>query len=109
MNVFNNAKWIWLNVNQAKDQYAEFNGKFSLLDKENVKLKYSGTNIITTDMKKGTKLGKIEVIYEDNVLDTIDMTYNQKKFVWNPHSSQYECCFDKKHEITHKYEKKCRI
>jgi len=41
--------------------------------KENVKLKYAGTNIITTDMKKGTKLGKIEVIYEGNVLDTIDI------------------------------------
>ena len=46
--------------------------------KENVKLKYSGTNIITTDMKKGTKLGKIEVIYEGKVLDTIDIKLSKQ-------------------------------
>ncbi len=42
-------------------------------NKEDVKLKYIGKDIVTTDMEDGTKLGKIEVIYNDEVLDTIDI------------------------------------
>lgn len=39
----------------------------------NVKLKYTGIDTITPNMKKGKKLGKIEVIYNNKVLSTIDI------------------------------------
>ena len=41
--------------------------------KEEVKLNYIGNNIVTTNMKAGTQLGKVEVIYNDEVLNTIDI------------------------------------
>lgn len=47
-------------------------------NKENVKLNYIGTDIVTTKMKKGTKLGKIEVIYNNEVLKTIDVYLSEK-------------------------------
>ena len=46
--------------------------------KEEVQLKYTGTSIITPNMKKGTKLGKIEVIYNGKVLDTIDIKLQEQ-------------------------------
>lgn len=47
-------------------------------DKEEIELNYIGADIITTNMKKGTKLGKIEVIYKNEILSTIDI-YLPKK------------------------------
>lgn len=42
-------------------------------NKKDVKLKYSGVNIVATSMEKGTKLGQIEVIYNNEVLNTFDV------------------------------------
>lgn len=47
-------------------------------NKEEVKLNYIGTDIVTTNMEKGTKLGKIEVIYNNEILNTFDV-YLPKK------------------------------
>lgn len=47
-------------------------------NKDEVKLNYIGTNIITTRMEKGTKLGKIEVIYNDEILSTFDVYLPEK-------------------------------
>lgn len=41
--------------------------------KSEVKLKYTGENIITTEMNKGDKLGFIEVIYDNEVLNKFDV------------------------------------
>lgn len=46
--------------------------------KEDVKLKYTGENIITTKMNKGNKLGSIEVIYNDEVLNKFDVYLPEK-------------------------------
>lgn len=41
--------------------------------KEDVVLNYVGTTLVTPTMKKGSKLGIIEVIYNDEILDTFDV------------------------------------
>lgn len=47
-------------------------------DKGKVKLNYSGTNIITTKMEKGIKLGKVDVIYNNQILDSFDVFLPEK-------------------------------
>lgn len=47
-------------------------------NKEDVKLNYIGTDIVTTSMEKGTKLGKIEVIYNNEILSTFDVYLSEK-------------------------------
>jgi len=47
-------------------------------NKENIKLNYVGINIITTDMEKNTKLGKIEIIYNNEILNTVDIYLPEK-------------------------------
>lgn len=47
-------------------------------NKEEVILNYTGTDIVTTNMEKGTKLGQIEVIYNNEVLSTFDVYLPEK-------------------------------
>lgn len=47
-------------------------------NKEEVKLNYTGTDIVTTEMKKGDKLGYIEVIYNNQVLNSFDVYLQEK-------------------------------
>lgn len=76
---------LTLNTKYTKEKnikiYAKEDIKYYLdntYKKEDVKLKYTGINIITPDIKKGTKLGKIDVIYNNEILNTIDI-YLPKK------------------------------
>ena len=49
---------------------------------------YTGINEISYFTKKGTKLGKLKIIYNGNVIKTIDVIYTQSlrfsilKFIW---------------------------
>lgn len=45
---------------------------------ENITIKYSGINELKTNIKKGTKLGKIEIFYEDELVDKIDVYLNEQ-------------------------------
>lgn len=47
-------------------------------NKEEVELKYIGEEIVTTNMEKGTKLGQIEVIYNNEILAIIDVSLSEK-------------------------------
>lgn len=47
-------------------------------NKEDVKLNYIGTDIVTTSMEKGTKLGKIEVMYNNKILNTFNVYLDKK-------------------------------
>lgn len=47
-------------------------------NKEDVKLNYIGIDLVTTDMKKNTKLGKIEVIHNNEILNTFDIYLPEK-------------------------------
>lgn len=63
------------------DIYASDDIKYYLdnsFNKANVKLNYIGTDIITTKMEKNTKLGKIEIIYNDEILNTFDVYLPEK-------------------------------
>ncbi len=53
--------------------------KYTNIDfkKENLKFKYKGKNLITSDMKKGEKLGVVEVYFNDEKIDTIDIILNK--------------------------------
>lgn len=44
---------------------------------DNIELKYKGKEIIDYKTKKGDKLGKVEIIYNDKVLDKIDVYSNE--------------------------------
>jgi len=46
--------------------------------KENIKYKYDGVDTISYFTKKGTKLGNIKIIYNDNILDEFELIYNQE-------------------------------
>jgi len=47
-------------------------------NKDEVILKYNGIDTITTRMEKGTKLGSVEIIYNNEVLNTIDVYLPEK-------------------------------
>ena len=47
-------------------------------DKKNVKLFYSGINIVTTKMNKNYKLGKLDIVYNGDVLKTVDIVLDKK-------------------------------
>lgn len=64
-----------INIYAQEDITYYLNNNFN---KDNVQLKYIGTEIVTTNMKKGTKLGKIEVIYNNEVLHTFEISLPNK-------------------------------
>ncbi len=45
---------------------------------EDIKLEYSGTNLLTTNVEIGTKLGILNIEYDDEVIDSIDIILNEK-------------------------------
>lgn len=47
-------------------------------NKEDIKLNYIGTDIVTVNMEKGTKLGLVEITYDNEVLKTIDVYLPEK-------------------------------
>ena len=53
-------------------------------DKSKVKINYSGLDIIEAGMKKGTEIGKVDIIYEDVLYDTIPiiLDYDIKFSLW---------------------------
>lgn len=65
---------VKIKADKSIEKYLE-----NTFDKEKVKYKYTGIDIITTKMDKGTKLGKIDVYYEGKVLDTIEIKLPEKQ------------------------------
>lgn len=57
-------------------------------DIKNLKYEYTGTKYVTPFTKKGTKLGSVEIKYNDKVLEKFDLMYSQKvkfsfiSFLW---------------------------
>ena len=47
--------------------------------KSDIKLKYNGKDLITTSMKKGTKIGKVDVYYKNKLLTSINITLKEKQ------------------------------
>ena len=77
---------VKINTLYAKKDYVEFKANKSIskylsndFNKKDIKYKYTGKDTITLDMKKGTKLGKVDIIYNDKVLDTIDIKLSEKQ------------------------------
>lgn len=61
--------------------YADSDIKYYLentFNKDDVKLKYKGLDVIKTGMKVGDKLGTIDVIYDGKTLKTIDVLLKEK-------------------------------
>lgn len=58
-------------------------------DKNKIKYNYDGVKKVSYFTKKGTKLGTVEVVYNDIVLDKFDLIYSQAltfslcSFIWN--------------------------
>jgi len=56
--------------------------------KEDLIYEYTGLGLISFFTKKGTKIGKLKIIYNDEVIKTIDVIYNQNlkfsliQFLW---------------------------
>ena len=59
-----------INIYALEDVKYYLNNTFN---KEDIRLNYIGTDLITQKMEKGTKLGKIEIIYNNQLLETIDI------------------------------------
>ena len=77
---------VKINTKYAKKDYIEFKSNKEIkkylkkdIDISKIKYKYTGKNIITLDMNKNTKLGKVDIIYEDKVLDNIDIILKEKQ------------------------------
>ena len=79
-------KLLRIKTKYAKNDYVVINAPKTIkkyldndFNQSKVKYKYTGKDIITLDMKKGTKLGKIDIIYNDKVLDTIEVKLKEKQ------------------------------
>lgn len=46
--------------------------------KDQIKYKYNGKKIITSNMKKGEKLGRVDIVLENDILDTINIVLLEK-------------------------------
>lgn len=64
------AKEKEIDIKANKDYSYYINNDY---DKKNIKYEYNGINTITTDMKKGQKIGTINVYYFDDLIDNIDV------------------------------------
>ena len=60
---------IYSNINIEKYLKNDF-------DKNKIKYEYSGLDEIAYNLKKGTKIGKVKIIYEKQELDNFDLIYN---------------------------------
>ena len=70
------AKKDYVVINAPKTVKKYLDNDFS---QSKVKYKYTGKKVILYNTKKGTKLGKIDIIYEGKILDTIDVYLNKKQ------------------------------
>lgn len=77
-------KQINIKANTIIEKYLK-NG----FDKNKIKYNYEGVKKVSYFTKKGTKLGTVEVIYNDAILDKFDLIYSQTltfslfSFIWN--------------------------
>ena len=78
-------KLLRINTKYSKKDYIVINAPKTIkkylnndFDHSKVKYKYIGKKEILYNTKKGTKLGKIDIIYNDKVLDTIDVYLDKK-------------------------------
>ena len=78
-------KLLRINTKYAKNDYIVINAPKTIkkyLDNDfsqsKVKYKYTGKKEILYNTKIGTKLGKVDIIYNDKVLDTIDIYLDKK-------------------------------
>ena len=79
-------KLLRIKTRYAKNDYVVINADKTIkkyldndFEQSKVKYKYTGKDVITLDMDKGTKLGKIDIIYNDKVLDTIEVKLKEKQ------------------------------
>ena len=47
-------------------------------DSNKILLKYNGLDLITTNMKEGTRVGEIEVFYDNELVDVINIYLEEK-------------------------------
>lgn len=80
------TKLIELDTKYAKNKTVTFYNDKDLykylekdINKDDIKIKYSGVDLITLKMDKGTKLGKVDVYYKDKVIDSIDIILKEKQ------------------------------
>ncbi len=80
------TKLIELDTKYAKNKTVTFYNDKDLykylekdINKDDIKLKYSGVDLINLKMDKGTKLGKVDVYYKDKVIDSIDIILKEKQ------------------------------
>jgi D-alanyl-D-alanine carboxypeptidase (penicillin-binding protein 5/6) len=78
-------KLLRINTKYSKKDYIVINAPKTIkkylnndFDHSKVKYKYIGKKEILYNTNKGTKLGKIDIIYNDKVLDTIDVYLDKK-------------------------------
>lgn len=76
---------VKINTKYAKNDYVEIKSNKNIskylensFSKDKVKYKYKGTKEVLYNTKKGTKLGSIDIIYEDKVLDTIEIKLDKE-------------------------------
>lgn len=74
-----------LKTKYAKEELIEFLADDTIqkympktFDKNNLIYRYSGTKVVPFDTKEGTKLGILEIIYEEDILDSIDIVLTGK-------------------------------
>lgn len=60
----------------AQEEIVKLLPKETTLD--DIEIKYEGVNLLTTKSKIGSKLGVVNIIYEDEVIDSIDIMLNEK-------------------------------
>lgn len=61
---------------KAEENYSKYLTKD--FAKEDLEINYEGIQIITPDMKENSKLGTVEIIYEDELLTTIDIILEEE-------------------------------
>lgn len=77
-------KELGIEANVSKSDY--LSNDFS---KNDIKYEYTGVDTVSIFTKVGTKLGKVKIIYKDEVLDEFDLIYNQTLkfnlfgFIWS--------------------------
>jgi D-alanyl-D-alanine carboxypeptidase (penicillin-binding protein 5/6) len=69
---YTKEKEIKIEANENKKIYYD-----NSFDKSKVVYEYNGLDEVTYFTKKGTKLGDVTIKYEDEVIDTIELTYNE--------------------------------
>ncbi len=71
---------VTLRTKYSKDKQVEFHAPKELtkyanhpIEKEDIIFEYNGKSIITPNMKQGTKLGDVNVIYHNEIIETFEI------------------------------------